>query len=164
MYMRHLLQIWKWNAKGGQKYCDLIQVTLSDMHDWSQHNNIRFDTSKCKALTVTRKKTPIVFDYTLDGTTLTRVSEERDLGVIITSALSWDSHIHAITAKANWLLGWLKRTCPLLTLLWMLKWNRCKQVDSTHAQRRDVIQGAVDYAWLTSTLSRSRTQRLGLFL
>ena len=78
------------------------------MHDWSQHNNIRFDTSKCKALTVTRKKTPIVFDYTLDGTTLTRVSEERDLGVIITSALSWDSHIHAITAKANWLLGWLK--------------------------------------------------------
>ena len=83
------------------------------MHVWSQRNNIRFNTSKCKVLTVTRKKTPIAFDYTLDGTALTRVSDEKDLGVIITSTLSWDSHIH--TAKANKLLGLLKRTCPLLT-------------------------------------------------
>ena len=85
------------------------------MHVWSQRNNIRFNTSKCKVLTVTRKKTPIAFDYTLDGTALTRVSEEKDLGVIITSTLSWDSHIHTITAKANKLLGLLKRTCPLLS-------------------------------------------------
>ena len=97
------------------EYCNLIQDTLSNMHHWSQRNNIRFNTSKCKALTVTRKKTPIGFDYTLDGTTLTRVSEEKDLGVIITSTISWDSHLHTVTAKANKLLGLLKRTCPLLT-------------------------------------------------
>ena len=38
------------------------------MHDWalSQRNNMRFSTLKCKALTVTRKKTPIGFDYSLD--------------------------------------------------------------------------------------------------
>ena len=53
--------------------------------------------------------------YTLEGSILTRVAEERDLGVIITSTLSWDSHIHTITAKVNKLLGLLKRTCPLLT-------------------------------------------------
>ena len=80
------------------------------MHVWPQGNKIRFNTSQCKVLTVTRKKT-----HTLDGTALTRVSEEKDLGVIITSTLSWDSHIHTITAKANKLLGLLKRTCPLLT-------------------------------------------------
>ena len=85
------------------------------MHVWSQRNNIRFNTSKCKVLTVTRKKTPIAFDYTLDGTALTRVSEGKDLGVIITSTLSWYSHIHTMTAKANKLLGFLKRTCPLLS-------------------------------------------------
>ena len=84
------------------------------MHDWSQRNNIRFNTSKCKALTVTRKKTPIGFDYTFDGATLTLVSQEKDLGVIITGTLSWDSHIHTITAKANKLLDLLKQTCPLL--------------------------------------------------
>ena len=98
-----------------EEHCDLIQDSLSNMHVWSQRNNIRFNTSKCKVLTVTKKKTPIAFDYTLDGTALTRVSEEKDLGVIITSTLSWDSHIHTITAKANKLLGLLKRACPLLT-------------------------------------------------
>ena len=94
-----------------------MQVTLSNMHDWSQRNNIRFDTPKCKALTVTRKKTPIVFDYTLDGTTLTRVSEEKDLAVVITSTLSWDSHIPTITAKETGFLAGSNETCPLLTLL-----------------------------------------------
>ena len=47
------------------EHSDLIEVTLPNMHDWSQRNNIRFNTSKCKALTVTRKKSPIVFDYTI---------------------------------------------------------------------------------------------------
>ena len=94
---------------------ELIQDTLSNMHVWSHRKNIRFNTSQCKVLTVTRKKTPIAFAYTLDCTALTRVSEEKDLGVIITTTLSWDSHIHTITAKANKLLGLLKRTCPLLS-------------------------------------------------
>ena len=38
-----------------------------------------------------------------------------DLGVPITSSLSWDTHIHYVVAKANKLLGLLKRTCRLLT-------------------------------------------------
>ena len=71
--------------------------------------------AKGKVLTVTREKTPIAFDYTLDGTALTRFSEEKDLGVIITSTLSSDSHIHTITSRTNKLLSLLKRTCPLLT-------------------------------------------------
>jgi hypothetical protein len=33
----------------------------------------------------------------------------------MTGNLSWDSHIYEITAKANKLLGLLKRTCPFLT-------------------------------------------------
>ena len=86
-----------------------------NMHVWSQRNNISFNTSKCKVLTVTKKETPIAFDYTLDGTALTRISEEKDLGVIITSALSWDSHIHTTTAKANKLLSLVP--CLLASLL-----------------------------------------------
>ena len=39
------------------EHCDLIQDTLSNMHVWSHRKNIRFNTSKCKVLTVTRKKT-----------------------------------------------------------------------------------------------------------
>ena len=55
------------------------------------------------------------FTYQLGSTTLSRVEKEKDLGVTMTGNLSWDSHIYEITAKANKLLGLLKRTCPFLT-------------------------------------------------
>ena len=42
------------------------------------------------------------------------MSTEKDIGVNIANSLTWNTHIHAITAKANKLLGLLKRTCPLL--------------------------------------------------
>ena len=94
--------------------CMSMQKTLTNMDTWTQHNNIRFNASKCKALTITRKKSPLNFIYKLDNVELERVSTEKDVGVNITNSLTWNTHIHAITAKANKLLGLLKRTCPLL--------------------------------------------------
>ena len=41
--------------------------------------------------------------------------EEKELGLVISDKLTWDSHVHLITAKANILLGLLKRSCLLLT-------------------------------------------------
>ena len=95
--------------------CQSLQTTLGNLNRWSKHNRIKFNTSKCKSLTVTRKKSPLVHEYTLDSAQLERVSTEKDLAVHITSSLSWKPHIHAITTKANKLLGLLKRTCPLIT-------------------------------------------------
>ena len=43
------------------------------------------------------------------------VCEEKDLGVVISDKLTWDSHVHLITAKENKLLGLLRRSCSLLT-------------------------------------------------
>ena len=39
------------------------------------------------------------------------------MGLVISDKLTWDSHVHLITctAKANILLGLLKRSCPVLT-------------------------------------------------
>jgi hypothetical protein len=42
------------------------------------------------------------------------VNDEVDLGITVTSNLSWTTHINNIKVKANRLLG-LLRTCPLLT-------------------------------------------------
>ena len=84
------------------------------MDTWTQDNNIRFNALKCKALTITRKKSLLNFIYKLDNVELEHVSTEKDVGVNITNSLTWNTHIHSITAKANKLLGLLKRTCPLL--------------------------------------------------
>ena len=94
--------------------CMSMQKTLTTMDTWTRDNNIRLNASKCKALTITRKKSPLDFIYKLDNVELERASTEKDVGVNIINSLTWNTHIHSITAKANKLLGLLKRTCPLL--------------------------------------------------
>ena len=42
---------------------------------------------------------------------LTSVSLHRDLSLLTTDVLSWNFHIANITAKANSILGLIKRTC-----------------------------------------------------
>ena len=103
------------NCIGSEEDCLALQGTLSNMEHWSKVNNIYFNASKCKALSVTRKRKPLCYSYNLDGVHLTRAAEVKDLGVTITSSLSWDTHIHDIVAKANNLPRLLKKTCPLLT-------------------------------------------------
>ena len=59
------------------------------MDDWTQRNKMQFNTTKCKVLTVTRKKQPLIFDYTFNHAQLERVTEEKDVGVIVNNTLSW---------------------------------------------------------------------------
>jgi len=94
--------------------CMSMQKTLTNMDTWTRRNNICFNASKCKALTITQKKSPLNFIYKLDNVELENVSTEKDVGVNNTNSLTWNKHIHAITAKANKLLGLLKRMCPLM--------------------------------------------------
>ncbi|CAB4026866.1 Hypothetical predicted protein, partial [Paramuricea clavata] len=95
--------------------CDNLQVALSYVDDWSKESNISFNTSKCKALTISRRKQPIVINYHLGSAELIRVESEVDLGITVTSNLSWNRHITKLVTKANSTLGLLRRTCPMLT-------------------------------------------------
>ena len=69
--------------------CVAVQESLSNLDVWTQRNNIQFNTTKCKVLTVTRKNQPLNYDYTLNHGQLERVTEEKDLGVIVNNTLSW---------------------------------------------------------------------------
>ena len=46
---------------------------LTNLDTWSRVSNICFNASKCKVLTVTRKKNPVIFDYHLGSQKLLRV-------------------------------------------------------------------------------------------
>ena len=57
---------------------------------------------------MTRKKNPVRYDYHLGHLDLQRVNEEKDLGVMITSRLTWETQVLMVTGKANKLLGLLR--------------------------------------------------------
>ena len=42
--------------------CERQQQTLKNLNSWSHDNNIRFNVSKCKVPTITRKKKPLLQD------------------------------------------------------------------------------------------------------
>ena len=55
--------------------CEAVQSTPSDIDEWTRCNNIQFNTSKCKVLTVTHKQQPFSYDYTLNNAQLKYVAE-----------------------------------------------------------------------------------------
>ena len=71
--------------------------------------------SKCKVLRIARIKLILDRDYFLGRVKLERVHVEKDLGVLVSTNLSWNSHIDHITFKAHRMLNLLNRTCRDLT-------------------------------------------------
>ena len=91
------------------KDCAILQQDLTSLNTWSHESNMKFNASKCKVLTITRKK----HEYHLGEVNIQRVQEKKDLGVTITKNLTWDSHVTRIVLKANRMLGLLKELAHL---------------------------------------------------
>ena len=79
-----------------------------------------FHPDKCKVLPVTLEvpkywqlNLPFLseFSYCLNGAILEHVKSQKDLGVYVTSRLSWSDQCAALRSKASSRLGLLKRTC-----------------------------------------------------
>jgi hypothetical protein len=56
-----------------------------------------------------------MYEYTLGTEKLIRVDSEKDLGVVTSAELSWELQVNSVFAKANKMLGILKRTCTQIT-------------------------------------------------
>ena len=69
------------------------------------------NTKKCKIMRITRKKSPLVGEYNIEGQPLEKFNVYKDLGLFTASNLSWNQYVDKITAKANRVLGLVKRTC-----------------------------------------------------
>ena len=55
---------------------------------------------------ITKKRSPLVGEYNIEGQPRECVDAYRDLGLFTASDLSWNYHVDRITAKANRVLGW----------------------------------------------------------
>ena len=88
-----------------------MTTNLDKLSDWSSINELDFQPKKCENLRISRKRISFDRSYRINNVELKCTSTQKDLGIHITSDLSWDKHIESITAKANRMLGFLKRNC-----------------------------------------------------
>ena len=86
-----------------------LQQDLDALLVWALRNEIYFQPAKCKNVRISRKRVSPPLFYNLNGFDLEVVESEKDLGVMIANDTSWKEHIVMIVAKANRMLGFLKR-------------------------------------------------------
>ena len=77
-----------------------IQRNLDTLASRCQHNFVFLNIGKCKYMSFYRKRSPVLFEYMIDGITISRVNMIRDMGVIFYENLSFANHIDYIVSKA----------------------------------------------------------------
>ena len=87
----------------------MLQSDLNKMTEWEKKWLMNFNPSKCEVLTVTRKKQPTLFNYSMHDQILNGVKSTKYFGVTMNSDLNWNKHINQTAGKANQMLGFVKR-------------------------------------------------------
>jgi hypothetical protein len=89
--------------------CSTLQSDLDNLAKWEEKWKMSFHPDKCNIMTISKKRTNIVHDYSLHNQILKRVTSVKYLGCTINSDLNWSDHIQNITNKSNRTLGFLRR-------------------------------------------------------
>ena len=87
-----------------------FQESLDQVGEWCNTSLVQLESEKCRILHVTRQKSPLIYEYSLDGTSLESVDHHKHLGVWLQSSLTWEYQISSICGKANRVLGLIRRT------------------------------------------------------
>lgn len=89
--------------------CMKLQADLDRLSCYCSMNELYLNVEKCCAITFTRKRNKIEYNYSLNNKNLRIVSEVKDLGLNLDSELQFISHIDKISAKAYRMLGFIFR-------------------------------------------------------
>ena len=84
------------------------------MRIWADRWKVTFEPSKCKAMTISRKRNPTRLGLQFGTTELAEKEELEILGVTIDSKLTWAKHISNISSRAGQRLGALRRVASKL--------------------------------------------------
>ena len=84
--------------------CHKLQADTNILLNWSDKWKMKFNANKCKAMSISRKRSPLLYDYHISGVYLERVQSFTDLGIVVQHNLKWDLHISQIISIANKML------------------------------------------------------------
>ena len=86
-----------------------LQQDLDKLAEWESKWLMKFHPEKCNVLTISKKRSPSKYNYTLHGHILEHDTSAKYLGCTISSDLKWGKHISTICSKANNTISFLKR-------------------------------------------------------
>lgn len=95
--------------------CLALQNNLNKIQVWCDKNNLQMNVAKCKVISYSRCRNPILFNYTFNSSTLQRCDSIRDLGVVFDSRLTFHDHISHISACSMRMLGFIIRNSYLFS-------------------------------------------------
>ena len=83
---------------------------ISHLESWSNGWQQKFNTDKCEVTRISKKNDHLSAQYHLCGNQLKTVPQVKDLGIYITSNLSWSIQANNCANKAKNVLGFIRRT------------------------------------------------------
>jgi len=87
----------------------VLQRDLITMFDWCERNDMSLNVNKCCFMRFSRLKEKNQFKYCINNVTLNEQNVVKDLGVYLDSKLVFLEHFEVIVARANRMLGFIKR-------------------------------------------------------
>ena len=118
--IHHILKLFADDSKligiiRNAKDSELLQEDIDELTKWSRDWRMSFHPEKCKIMDFAKKIEPplALTMQTSDPSVRHNLAEsasEKDLGVIVTSNLLFNNHINNSVAKANSILGQLRKT------------------------------------------------------
>ena len=87
-----------------------LQADLRSLESRAEASGLVLSEDKCSCQRIFRKKTPLLFSYSVKNKVLPSNTQEKDLGAWVTSNLTWKKQTLDRCAQANKLLGYLNRS------------------------------------------------------
>lgn len=87
-----------------------LQRDLDTIVQWSVINNLKLNIEKCKVISFGKKNSTIDFNYSINNSTLERVTLISDLGVMFDSQFNFKKQVEHVTSSAYHALGFIMRS------------------------------------------------------
>ncbi len=85
--------------------CISLQEDIHKISNWCSTWQLNLNFAKCSVLSVTLKKKPCLFNYSVNNNVLNRVSVQKDLGIFIDCKLNFVYHVNHLIKKTNRMIG-----------------------------------------------------------
>jgi hypothetical protein len=87
-----------------------LQQDIDNLSTWSHTWGLKFNTKKCKSISICDQDKIIDTKYSMNQEDLEKVNDMQDLGITVSNTLKWKTHIEAIATKAERQLWMIVRT------------------------------------------------------